>query len=79
MIPVCIKEKEREKNKILRELEITIANFFLKETPLSSIEETFIEYTKRKDIAIILINQHVSYNQQVLIILLIEKTRFYNK
>lgn len=30
------------------------------ETPLGTIEETFIEYTKRKDIAIILINQHVS-------------------
>lgn len=31
------------------------------ETPLGTIEETFIEYTKRKDIAIILINQHVSF------------------
>ncbi|CEG73241.1 Putative V-type proton ATPase subunit F [Rhizopus microsporus] len=30
------------------------------ETPLSTIEETFIEYTKRKDIAIILINQHIA-------------------
>ncbi|OBZ90435.1 V-type proton ATPase subunit F [Choanephora cucurbitarum] len=29
-------------------------------TPLSTIEETFLEYTKRKDIAIILINQHVA-------------------
>ncbi|CAO3686292.1 hypothetical protein G6F70_000973 [Rhizopus microsporus] len=29
-------------------------------TPLSTIEETFIEYTKRKDIAIILINQHIA-------------------
>ncbi len=29
------------------------------ETPLNIIEDTFIEYTKRKDIAIILINQHV--------------------
>ncbi|CAG8719384.1 2775_t:CDS:2, partial [Acaulospora morrowiae] len=27
-------------------------------TPLSKIEETFIDFTKRKDIAIILINQH---------------------
>ncbi|KAI8087104.1 F subunit of V-type ATPase [Thamnidium elegans] len=29
-------------------------------TPLSSIEETFLEYIKRKDIAIILINQHIA-------------------
>ncbi|KAI9477925.1 MAG: F subunit of V-type ATPase [Benjaminiella poitrasii] len=29
-------------------------------TPLNTIEETFIEYTKRKDIAIILINQHIA-------------------
>ncbi|KAI9280483.1 F subunit of V-type ATPase [Sporodiniella umbellata] len=29
-------------------------------TPLSNIEETFTEYTKRKDIAIILINQHIA-------------------
>ncbi|EIE78481.1 hypothetical protein G6F46_005853 [Rhizopus delemar] len=29
-------------------------------TPLNIIEDTFIEYTKRKDIAIILINQHVA-------------------
>ncbi|CAO3682710.1 unnamed protein product [Rhizopus stolonifer] len=29
-------------------------------TPLSNIEEAFIEYTKRKDIAIILINQHIA-------------------
>ncbi|CAG8492211.1 31923_t:CDS:2 [Gigaspora margarita] len=29
-------------------------------TPLSKIEETFIEFTKRKDIAIILINQHIA-------------------
>ncbi|CAJ0893626.1 3637_t:CDS:2 [Entrophospora sp. SA101] len=28
-------------------------------TTLSKIEETFIEFTKRKDIAIVLINQHV--------------------
>lgn len=32
----------------------------LLETPLATIEETFEEFTKRKDIAIILINQHVS-------------------
>lgn len=30
------------------------------ETPLATIEETFSEFTRRKDIAIILINQHVS-------------------
>ncbi|KAI8966962.1 F subunit of V-type ATPase [Mycotypha africana] len=29
-------------------------------TPLTTIEETFTEYTKRKDIAIILINQHIA-------------------
>ncbi|KAL9555389.1 H(+)-transporting V1 sector ATPase subunit F [Mucor bainieri] len=29
-------------------------------TPLGTIEEAFIEYTKRKDIAIILINQHIA-------------------
>lgn len=29
------------------------------ETPLSTVEEAFQEFTKRKDIAIILINQHV--------------------
>jgi len=29
------------------------------ETPVSKIEETFVEFTQRKDIAIILINQHV--------------------
>ncbi|KAG0169128.1 H(+)-transporting V1 sector ATPase subunit F [Apophysomyces sp. BC1034] len=29
-------------------------------TPLSAIEETFTEFTKRKDIAIILINQHIA-------------------
>lgn len=29
------------------------------ETPVSKIEETFNEFTRRKDIAIILINQHV--------------------
>lgn len=33
--------------------------YYFIETPLANIEETFIEYTKRKDIAIILINQHV--------------------
>ena len=31
----------------------------LLETPIAKIEETFTEYTRRKDIAIILINQHV--------------------
>jgi len=30
-----------------------------KETPLATIEETFLEFTHRKDIAIVLINQHV--------------------
>lgn len=30
-----------------------------KETPVSTIEATFVEYTERKDIAILLINQHV--------------------
>lgn len=34
--------------------------YFL-ETPLATIEEQFVEFTKRKDIAIILINQHVSF------------------
>ncbi|ORY95690.1 vacuolar ATP synthase [Syncephalastrum racemosum] len=29
-------------------------------TPLATIEETFQEFTRRKDIAIILINQHVA-------------------
>ncbi|CAG8448140.1 6842_t:CDS:2 [Ambispora leptoticha] len=29
-------------------------------TPLSKIEETFLEFTKRKDVAIILINQHIA-------------------
>eukprot|EP00842_Homolaphlyctis_polyrhiza_P005621 jgi/Hompol1/605/HPOL_002548-RA len=29
-------------------------------TPLAKIEETFEEFTKRKDIAIILINQHIA-------------------
>ena len=29
------------------------------ETPLSTVEEAFQEFTKRKDVAIILINQHV--------------------
>ncbi|CAG8509174.1 5263_t:CDS:2 [Paraglomus brasilianum] len=29
-------------------------------TPLSKIEETFMEFTKRKDIAIVLINQHIA-------------------
>jgi vacuolar-type H+-ATPase subunit F/Vma7 len=35
----------------------------LLETPLAAIEETFEEFIKRKDIAIILINQHVSTNE----------------
>lgn len=30
------------------------------ETPLSAVEEAFQEFAKRKDIAIILINQHVT-------------------
>ncbi|KAG4090763.1 ATPase, V1 complex, subunit F [Neocallimastix lanati (nom. inval.)] len=29
-------------------------------TPLATIEETFLEFTHRKDIAIVLINQHVA-------------------
>ncbi|ORX55865.1 vacuolar ATP synthase [Piromyces finnis] len=38
------------------------SNFLIvdSKTPLSTIEETFIEFTRRKDIAIILINQHVA-------------------
>ncbi|CAI2163232.1 10069_t:CDS:2 [Funneliformis geosporum] len=29
-------------------------------TPISKIEDTFVEFTNRKDIAIVLINQHVA-------------------
>ncbi|KAI9206910.1 ATPase, V1 complex, subunit F [Polychytrium aggregatum] len=38
------------------------SNFFIvdSKTPLPKIEETFTEFTSRKDIAIILINQHVA-------------------
>ena len=37
------------------------------ETPLALIEESFSEYLKRKDIAIILINQHVAEDIRPLI------------
>ncbi|CAO3609477.1 F subunit of V-type ATPase [Cunninghamella echinulata] len=36
-------------------------------TPLASIEESFVEFTKRKDIAIILINQHIAEDVRELI------------
>ncbi|KAF9977387.1 H(+)-transporting V1 sector ATPase subunit F [Actinomortierella ambigua] len=36
-------------------------------TPLSTVEETFLEFTKRKDIAIILINQHIAEEIRLLI------------
>ncbi|KAG2218587.1 hypothetical protein INT45_013641, partial [Circinella minor] len=36
-------------------------------TPLATIEETFTEYTRRKDIAIILINQHIAEDIRELI------------
>ncbi|KAJ2956605.1 hypothetical protein NQZ79_g7561 [Umbelopsis isabellina] len=36
-------------------------------TPLAAIEETFEEFTKRKDIAIILINQHIAEDIRELI------------
>ncbi|KAF9159283.1 H(+)-transporting V1 sector ATPase subunit F [Actinomortierella ambigua] len=36
-------------------------------TPLSTVEETFVEFTKRKDIAIILINQHIAEEIRLLI------------
>ncbi|KAJ3416472.1 hypothetical protein HDV05_001630 [Chytridiales sp. JEL 0842] len=39
-------------------------NFFIvdNKTPLATLEETFLEFTRRKDIAIVLINQHVADN-----------------
>ncbi|KAI9263359.1 F subunit of V-type ATPase [Phascolomyces articulosus] len=36
-------------------------------TPLATIEETFTEFTRRKDIAIILINQHIAEDIRELI------------
>ena len=38
---------------------------WLIETPLSKIESTFEEFTERRDIAIILINQHVNIINKV--------------
>ncbi|RHZ63273.1 hypothetical protein Glove_330g66 [Diversispora epigaea] len=43
-------------------VEGTKKNFLVvdSKTTISKIEETFIEFTKRKDIAIVLINQHIA-------------------
>lgn len=38
----------------------SVQDSFPAETPVATIEATFLEYTERKDIAILLINQHVS-------------------
>jgi vacuolar-type H+-ATPase subunit F/Vma7 len=40
--------------------EISHTNVYCAETQISTIEAAFADFTSRKDIAILLINQHVS-------------------
>ena len=45
---------------VLEEEEIGRTNVPLTETQISTIEAAFADFTSRKDVAILLINQHVS-------------------